>query len=343
MSLTGHAPAIGIVNPDGSVTHIAPHPQVTAQVATSIGTPIKTVTSAGHTVSLAGGTQIVTLSPGSAGSGYSIIQPQQMQTISIDGQEAIYIPASSLTGGQQAIQIGNQIISPSNIVARGTASGGGQNQQQVIQGNVQFAQLGTGQTVAVRQAGTNVLQTIQMPMQQSIPIQIPISTSNGQTVYQTIHLPLQTLQAISAGNVTAQVVPQMSQVQVGGHQLQVTQQSGANAAGANQIKQEPGLESSQSATQTTTTTSNANSAGQTVVANVQLPNGQIGQIVQTMVQQPQQIAWSGNTINLGNLTGESVPSSAGSDPSPLSMQFRDCSPASSSSRSSLRVPALCRV
>jgi transcription factor Sp len=303
-------PAIGIVNPDGSVTHIAPHPsQVTAQVATSHVTGQTSLKSVPHTVSLAGGTQIVTLSPGSAGSGgYSIIQPQQMQTISIDGQEAIYIPASSLSTGQQAIQIGNQIISPGNIVARGNASNASQNQQQqqqVIQGNVQFAQLGTGQTVAVRQAGgTNVLQNvIQMPMQQSIPIQIPISTANGQTVYQTIHLPLQTLQAISAGNVTAQVVPQMSQVQVAGHQLQVTQQSGATGATGTQIKQEPGLESSQSSTQTTTTTSNSN-AGQTVVANVQLPNGQIGQIVQTMVQQPQQIAWSGNTINLGNLTGQ---------------------------------------
>lgn len=341
MSLAGHA-AIGIVNPDGSVTHIAPHPQVTAQVATSIGTPLKSVSQAGQTVSLAGGTQIVTLSPGSAGSGYSIIQPQQMQTISIDGQEAIYIPASSLSGGQQAIQIGNQIISPSSIVARGGAAGAGQNQQhqQVIQGNVQFAQLGSGQTVAVRQAGTNVLQTIQMPMQQSIPIQIPISTSNGQTVYQTIHLPLQTLQAISAGNVTAQVVPQMSQVQVGGHQLQVTQQPGANAG--NQIKQEPGLESSQSATQTTTTTSSSNT-GQTVVANVQLPNGQIGQIVQTMVQQPQQIAWSGSTINLGNLTGQSGPPFSSSDPSFRCAQCRDCRPACSSSRSSLRVPGHCRV
>ena len=296
-------PAIaGILLPDGSsLTHLT-HPQVA-------GTPIKAVTS--QSVSLAaGGTQIVTLSPGSAaGAGYSIIQPQQMQAISIDGQEAIYIPASSLAAGQQAIQIGNQIISPSNLVTR-TSTGQSQQAQQpaqVIQGNVQFAQL-TGaacQTVAVRQAGSNVLQTIQMPVQQSIPIQIPISTSNGQTVYQTIHLPLQTLQAISAGNVTAQVVPQMSQVQVTGHQLQVAPTSNANSAtSASQIKQEPGLEAaSHTATQTTTSTSNSN-AGQTVVANVQLPNGQIGQIVQTMVQQPQQIAWSGSTINLGNLTGE---------------------------------------
>lgn len=336
------APAIGIVNPDGTVTHITPHPQVTAQVATSIGTPIKAVTQSGQTVSLAGGTQIVTLSPGSAGSGYSIIQPQQMQAISIDGQEAIYIPASSLSGGQQAIQIGNQIISPSNIVTRGPATSGQQNQQQqqqVIQGNVQFAQLGTNQTVTVRPAGTNVLQTIQMPMQQTIPIQFPITTSNGQTVYQTINLPIQMLQAISAGNVTAQVVPQMSQVQVGGHQLQVNQQQ---SAANQQIKQEPGLESSQSSTQTTTTTSSSNN-GQTVVANVQLPNGQIGQIVQTMVQQPQQI-WPGNTINLGNLTGQRpVADYLSSKLISLSLQFRDFRPVCRSNRSLLRVLVLCRV
>lgn len=333
-------PAIAVLAADGSLSHLThPHPQV----ATTIATPLK---SQGHTVSLSPGTQIVTLSPGSAGAaGYTIVQPQQLQTISIDGQEAIY----ALANGQQAIQIGNQLISPGNIVARGAATATSQSQQQhqVLSGNaVQFAQIGGpgGQTVAVRQAGGNVLQAIQMPMQQSIPIQIPISTANG-TMYQTIHLPLQTLQAISAGNVTAQVVPQMSQVQVGSHQIQVTQQpqqqqqqqqSGPNVS---QVKQEPGLESSQSTAQTTTTSSANSNAGQHVVANVQLPNGQIGQIVQTMMHQPQQIAWSGNTINLGNLTGECQRSCCLLLLTSCVPQFRDCS----SNKSSLRVRVHCRV
>lgn len=306
------AQAIGIVNADGTVTQIA-----SSQISAQIGTPIKAITSTGQTVSLSSaGPQIVTLSPGTVsaagGSGYQIIQPQQVQAISIDGQETFYIPASSLAGGQQTIQIGNQIISPNNIVARTSATGGNsgagsQNQpQQVLQGNVQLAQLSTGQTVAVRQAGTNVLQAIQMPtLQQSIPIQIPVS-SNGQTIFQTVHLPLQALQAIAGGSVTAQLVPQ---VQVaGGQQLHVQQQQQQQQSGqTTQIKQEPGLESSQSSSQTTATQSNSQ-AGQTVLTNVTLPNGQIGQIVQAMVPQPQQIAWSGGTINLGNLTVQGIPS-----------------------------------
>lgn len=28
-------------------------------------------------------------------------------------------------------------------------------------------------------------------MQQTVPVQVPISTGNGQTIYQTIHVPLQ--------------------------------------------------------------------------------------------------------------------------------------------------------
>jgi transcription factor Sp len=135
--------------------------------------------------------------------------------LQIDGQDAIFIP-----GGQQAIQIsGNQLLSsPNQAVVRqqNTQQNQQQHQQQTVFipgiGNVSLGQFGGGQTVAVRQG--NVVQTLQLPVQQTIPVQA-ISTQNGQTILQTIHLPIQALQSLNAGNVqhlTAQVVPQMQQV-----------------------------------------------------------------------------------------------------------------------------------
>lgn len=223
MPLSTPGQTLGIVNPDGTITQINPPSHVQVSVASSAGQMKAT----GQAVS-----QIVT-SPNSGNIQYSIIQPQQLQTISIDGQEAIFIPASSI-GGQQ-IQIGNQILSPTNQTI--VRSQNNQQQTQMIQQNVQFAQMPSGQVV---QRGGNVVQTLQLPMnavQQSIPIQIPISTANGQTVYQTIHLPISALQQLGVGNqVTAQVVPQMNQVQVN--------QGAATAT----VKQEP-TDSSQTTTQ----------------------------------------------------------------------------------------------
>ena len=247
---TSHA--LGIVNPDGTVTQLThvSHPQVQVSLAASGVSAMKTATSSsGQTVSLAQG-QLVTQS--AQGVQYQILQPQQVQTISIDGQEAIFIPASSLGG--QSIQIaGNQIFSPQNqTIVRAQNQNAQQNQQSVsiqnmagLQSNVQFAQIPSGQTV-VRQG--NVVQTLQLPVnaiQQTIPVQIPLTTSNGQTLYQTVHIPLHTLQALSGGgSVTAQVLPQTqagNQIQVQqGNQQHTTQQTTQV-----QVKQEPGVESNQ--------------------------------------------------------------------------------------------------
>lgn len=213
---------MGIVNPDGTVTQLNPQVSVSGSQQT-VATNIKTVTSvAGQSVTIPQGAQIV--QAGSGGIAYSIIPAQQLQNIQniqIDGQEAIFIPASSFSSGQQAIQIsGNQILSsPNQTIVRAQNAQGNQNNQTVLQGNVTLAQLTGGQTtvpVAVRQG--NVVQTIQLPignLQQTIPVQVPITTANGQTILQTIHLPIQAIQAVAAGNVqqvTAQVVPQLSQV-----------------------------------------------------------------------------------------------------------------------------------
>jgi hypothetical protein len=60
-------------------------------------------------------------------------------------------------------------------------------------------------------------QVVQFPMQQTIPVQVPISTANGQTLYQTIHFPVQAFATaipniIQASSSQMQMIPQLSQV-----------------------------------------------------------------------------------------------------------------------------------
>jgi transcription factor Sp len=60
-------------------------------------------------------------------------------------------------------------------------------------------------------------QVVQFPMQQTIPVQVPISTANGQTLYQTIHFPVQAFATaipniIQASGGQVQMIPQLSQV-----------------------------------------------------------------------------------------------------------------------------------
>lgn len=73
----------------------------------------------------------------------------------------------------------------------------------------------SGQNVAVRPA--NMPQVVQFPMQQTIPVQVPISTANGQTLYQTIHFPVQAFATaipniIQASGSQMQMIPQLGQV-----------------------------------------------------------------------------------------------------------------------------------
>ena len=59
------------------------------------------------------------------------------------------------------------------------------------------------------------MQVVQFPaMQQTVPVQVPISTGNGQTIYQTVHVPLQTLANQMPGLVQPQmqIFPQLAQV-----------------------------------------------------------------------------------------------------------------------------------
>lgn len=51
-------------------------------------------------------------------------------------------------------------------------------------------------------------------MQQTVPVQVPISTGNGQTIYQTIHVPLQAFAGQMPGLMQPQmqIFPQIAQV-----------------------------------------------------------------------------------------------------------------------------------
>jgi len=48
-------------------------------------------------------------------------------------------------------------------------------------------------------------------IQQTVPVQVPVTASNGQTVYQTIHFPVQSLSNVF-NMPTTQMIPQITQV-----------------------------------------------------------------------------------------------------------------------------------
>ncbi|XP_077516221.1 transcription factor Sp1-like isoform X3 [Amblyomma americanum] len=186
------APTMGVLNPDGTVTPMAsPTVKAAPQAQQTVFSP---------------GTQLVAQMTPSGQITYNAIP--QIQNIQIDGQEAIFIPAS-FTGGQQAIQLTGG--APTLLANQGF-----------------LRPQGFTQNVAIRQG--NVVQTLQLPLahaaapvQQTLPVQVPISTGNGQTVFQTIHVPVQTMQTVATpqGNMlasgqqlaAAQVVQQLTQMQ----------------------------------------------------------------------------------------------------------------------------------
>uniref|UniRef100_A0A1B6LQG3 C2H2-type domain-containing protein n=1 Tax=Graphocephala atropunctata TaxID=36148 RepID=A0A1B6LQG3_9HEMI len=134
---------------------------------------------------------------------YNVVQP--MQTVTVDGQEALFIPAGGgqQLGGQTLISHPQLIRSPNLLPTS------------ILQ--AQTLQFPGGQNVTVRPAA--MPQVVQFPtLQQTIPVQVPISTANGQTVYHTVHFPLQAF-ATSLPNILqtssgqVQMIPQMSQMQ----------------------------------------------------------------------------------------------------------------------------------
>lgn len=169
----------------------------------------------------------------------------QFQTVNVDGQEAIFIPSSGVGGGQ-AILAGNQqqvFTTPTGqIIRQGLPTGNmipnmGYNlagNMVNIGGNV--VSLAGVQGLQTRPQG--VVQAVQMPQQMqqmSNLIQIPVSTANGQSTYQTIQVPTMQgfptvafpqgqqgqLQALSVNTTTGQNVS--GQITSSVNQQQVTQ------------------------------------------------------------------------------------------------------------------------
>ncbi|XP_025989404.1 transcription factor Sp4 isoform X4 [Solenopsis invicta] len=157
---------------------------------------------------------------------YSVIP--QMQTVNIDGQEALFIPSSAmsaagshhqaqptmqfttangqqmqLAGQQVQLANGQTIITPQPVSLIRTPNVFPTSIIQNITG--QTVQLPTGQSVQVR--------PLQFPMQhvqQAVPVQLPVTANNGQTVYQTVHLPVQSLSSVF-NMPTTQMIPQIMQ------------------------------------------------------------------------------------------------------------------------------------
>ncbi|XP_053645820.1 transcription factor Sp9 isoform X4 [Cherax quadricarinatus] len=177
------------------------------------------------------GAQIITAN----GQTYSVMPQAQMQTVTIDGQEAIYIPASvqhapatqqiQLTGNQAIFTPTGQIIRAQNIIQNVQSVGQvGTYFQPITVGGVRATSgtgAGTGQATAtqaqVSQMATQVMQSgVAGVPQATIPVQIPISTAGGQTVLQTIPFPVQIPvlpNVVQANGQTLQVMPQLAQVQ----------------------------------------------------------------------------------------------------------------------------------
>lgn len=84
----------------------------------------------------------------------------------------------------------------------------GQQPQQVYIQNI--GGMINGQQLAMRQG--NVVQAIQLPaMQPSIPVQA-MQNQNGQTILQTIQIPIQALNGLQQQQLAGQVMPQLQPV-----------------------------------------------------------------------------------------------------------------------------------
>lgn len=142
---------------------------------------------------------------------YNVVQP--FQTINVEGQEAIIIPSSMASGNGGQIIGANQpqqqqqqtlFATPSGQIIRAAASGIAAATSNVIPNLGTVVNLGgnmvnLGNVQGMQQARPNILQALQsvQPQNQiqmanmSNFIQIPMSTANGQTIMQTVQIPVQ--------------------------------------------------------------------------------------------------------------------------------------------------------
>lgn len=175
----------------------------------------------------------------------------------------------------------------------------------------------SGQSVQVR---PSVPQVVQFPMAaQTIPVQVPITTGNGQTIYQTVHVPIQNFgnQMPQIVQPQMQIVPQFTQqfaniITPSGHiqqvqianvpmlQQQNTGQQNLNAMQQQSLKVDGNGQDPTQASQQPITITNAQGQQMTVIPAQQMrPNQNIIQIpnipgLQSIPSQIQHIPGIGN-------------------------------------------------
>ena len=254
---------------------------------------------------------------------YSVIP--QMQTVNIDGQEALFIPSSAMsaagghhqsqptmqfaTANGQQVQLASQqvqlangqtIITPQPVSLIRAPNVFPTSIIQNITG--QTVQLPTGQSVQVR--------PLQFPMQhvqQTVPVQVPVTASNGQTVYQTVHFPVQALSSVFNVPTTqmipqiTQQIPQVAQIITPNGQIQQVQianlpqlqslQSQQVTQVAQQVAQQQAQQQvvqQQAQPQVVQTVQQQQQAAQAQVQQQQQQQQQVQQVVQQVIQQQQQ-------------------------------------------------------
>jgi len=112
-------------------------------------------------------------SPSNATSTAHVVQVSQNQV-------RVQTPGSSSTTVAQSVSLSGGTVTVNNVAQSGVVNVGGTQQSAVV----------------AKQS--NVVQSTSTPVQQMMSVQIPVSNASGQTVYQTIQVPLPTQQAASA-------------------------------------------------------------------------------------------------------------------------------------------------
>ncbi len=223
-----------------------------------------------------------------------------------DGQEAVFIPTNTAipsqavvqpqqVGIQQAVILHNgQIVQAQNLVSPQQVQVAQQSQAQ-LQPAVQnlalgsLAGVGQAQGSLISIGGTQYMATIhpqvlppQVPQMQTV--HIPVSTANGQTVYQAVQVPVQSLQPavqnFTLGNQT---------ITAGPEQVQIKQENTkAEAAGGNVASVQEQTQTEVQAQQAHIPTLNVDSQGVITLHHTPVKGGGAQQVEQTPPQQQQQ-------------------------------------------------------
>lgn len=136
----------------------------------------------------------------------SIPAQQQSGSVSGSAQNNSAMANSATSPGQQQQQQKSDSSEDGNQQQQQQQSQNAETQKpQMIQiPSIQIPGMGGG--VQLRTQGGGVPQFLQFPnMQQTVPVQIPIQTANGQTLYQTVHMPISSL----TGQMPGLMQPQM--------------------------------------------------------------------------------------------------------------------------------------